>query len=155
MSQIVKNCIVTLSYKLHNPDGDLLDNDDKPIIYIHGGYEGIFVPVEKALEGKSVGDTVTLKLQPDEAFGEYDVELVQVEPLENLPQPLKVGMMIEGPTGEETGEDSVFYKVTEIADGVAVLDGNHPLSGTALIFSCRVDSIRPASAEEITARNPL
>lgn len=151
MNKIVSNSIVTLSYKLHDPDGILLDNGDKPITYLHGGYDSIFLPVEKALEGKSVGDTVTVKMQPDEAFGEYNVELVQVESLENLPEPLEVGMMIEGQTAEEDGEESVFYTVTEIADGKAVLDGNHPLAGTALVFTCTVDDIRPASAEEIEA----
>jgi FKBP-type peptidyl-prolyl cis-trans isomerase SlyD len=62
-------------------------------------------------------------------------------------------MMIEGQTGEESGEDSVFYTVTEIADGKAVLDGNHPLAGTALVFSCTVDAVRPATAEEIETAN--
>ena len=148
MNKIVSNSIVTLSYKLHDPDGVLLDNGDNPIVYLHGGYDGIFLPIELALNGKTVGDKVTVKLQPDEAFGEYNIELVHLEPVENLPQPLEVGMMIEGETEEEAGS-SVFYTVTEIADGKAVLDGNHPLAGTALVFSCTVDAIRPATIEEI------
>jgi FKBP-type peptidyl-prolyl cis-trans isomerase SlyD len=151
MNQIGKDCMVTLSYKLHDPDGILLDNGDKPIEYMHGGYEGIFLPIEAQLNGKSVGDSVTVKLQPDEAFGEYDIELMHIEALENLPQPLEVGMMIEGETAEESGGNSVFYTVSEIADGKAVLDGNHPLAGTALVFSCTVESIRAATAEEIEA----
>lgn len=148
MNKIGNNSIVTLSYKLHDPDGVLLDNGDNPIVYLHGGYDGIFLPIELSLNGKSVGDKVTVKLQPDEAFGEYNIELVHLEPVENLPQPLEVGMMIEGETEEEAGS-SLFYTVTEIADGKAVLDGNHPLAGTALVFSCTVDSIRPATIEEI------
>jgi len=148
MNQIGNNSIVTLSYKLHDPDGVLLDNGDNPIVYLHGGYDGIFLPIELALNGKSVGDKVTVKLQPDEAFGEYNIELVHLEPVENLPQPLEVGMMIEGETEEEAGS-SVFYTVTEIADGKAVLDGNHPLAGTALIFSGTVDAVRPATIEEM------
>jgi FKBP-type peptidyl-prolyl cis-trans isomerase SlyD len=148
MNQIGNNSIVTLSYKLHDPDGVLLDNGDNPIVYLHGGYDGIFLPIELALSGKSVGDKVTVKLQPDEAFGEYNIELVHLEPVENLPQPLEVGMMIEGETEEEIGS-SVFYTVTEIADGKAVLDGNHPLAGTALVFSCTVEAIRPATIEEM------
>ncbi|HQR59649.1 MAG TPA: peptidylprolyl isomerase, partial [Azonexus sp.] len=42
-----------------------------------------------------------------------------------------------------------IYRVTEIADDKVVLDGNHPLAGMALIFTCTVTAIRPASAEEL------
>ena len=155
MTQIEKNVVVTLSYNLTDPDGNMLDEGNQPIVYLHGGYDGVFLPIEKALEGKSVGDTVTVKLQPNDAFGEYDFELLQIEPVENLPQPLKVGMMIEGETEEGLEESAVFYTVTEIADGKAVLDGNHPLSGMALVFIGAVTAIRPATPGEIEAREPL
>jgi len=154
MISIEKNRIVTLSYTLSDPDGNMLDNGNEPIVYLHGGYDGVFIPIEEALEGKSVGDTVTVKLQPNDAFGEYDFDLLQIEELENLPQPLKVGMMIEGETEEGLEEAAVFYTVTEIADGKAVLDGNHPLSGTALVFIGTVTAIRAATAGEITAGEP-
>ena len=154
MSQVGKNKIVTLSYNLTDPDGAMLDEGNQPIIYLHGGYDGVFLPIEAALEGKSVGDTVTVKLQPHDAFGEYDFDLLQIESLENLPQPLKVGMMIEGDTEEGLEEGAVFYTVTEIAEGKAVLDGNHPLSGMALVFIGTVTAIRPATHDEITAREP-
>jgi FKBP-type peptidyl-prolyl cis-trans isomerase 2 len=39
--------------------------------------------------------------------------------------------------------------VTDIADGKAVLDANHPLAGLALIFSCTVQDVRAATAEEL------
>lgn len=154
MAQINKNTVVTLTYNLTDPDGNMLDEGEQPIVYLHGGYDGVFTPIEAALEGKSVGDTVTVKLQPNDAFGEYDFDLLLVEPVESLPEPLKVGMMIEGDTEEGLEDGAVFYTVTEIADGKAVLDGNHPLSGMALIFIGTVTNIRPATAGEITAREP-
>lgn len=155
MTQVGKNKIVTLSYNLTDPDGNMLDEGNEPIVYLHGGYDGVFIPIEDALEGKSVGETVTVKLQPNDAFGEYNFDLLLVEPVENLPQPLKVGMMIEGDTDEGLEEGAVFYTVTEIADGKAVLDGNHPLSGMALVFIGTIKAIRPATAGEIAAREPL
>lgn len=155
MDQIAKNSIITLSYTLADPDGNLLDAGAEPIVYLHGGYDGIFTPIEEALAGKSVGNSITVKLQPGEAFGEYDPELVQIESLENLPQPLKVGMMIEGEVADDEDGNSSFFTVTEIAEGKAVLDGNHPLAGIALVFNCTVVAIRPARAEEIAARQPL
>jgi len=155
MNQVANNTVVTLNYTAADPDGNLIDEGAEQIVYLHGGYEGIFTPIEEALAGKSVGDSVTVKLQPSEAFGEYDVDLVQVESLEMLPQPLKVGMMIEGETTDDEDGNPSFFTVTEIAEGKAVLDGNHPLAGIALVFSCAVAAVRPARAEEIAARQPL
>ncbi|MDD2541254.1 MAG: peptidylprolyl isomerase [Desulfuromonadaceae bacterium] len=154
MIRIGKNRVVTLSYNLTDPDGNMLDEGNEPIVYLHGGYDGVFIPIEEALEGKTVGDSVTVKLQPNDAFGEYDFDLLQIEPVENLPQPLKVGMMIEGDMEGDIEDSAVFYTVTEIADGKAVLDGNHPLSGMALIFIGTVTAVRPATAGEISAREP-
>jgi FKBP-type peptidyl-prolyl cis-trans isomerase SlyD len=89
-------------------------------------------------------------MQPGQAYGEYDVDLVLIESLEALPQPLTVGMQIEAePDG--FSEEAVFYRVTDIAEGKAVLDGNHPLAGRALIFTGTVMAVRPASPAEIQA----
>ena len=151
MTQICRNNVVTLTYNLTDPDGNMLDEGNQPLVYLHGGYDGVFLPIEAALEGKSAGDTVTVKLQPNDAFGEYDFDLLQIEPVENLPEPLKVGMMIEGDSEEGLEDGAVFYTVTEIADGKAVLDGNHPLSGMALVFSATVTAVRLATAGEIAA----
>ena len=155
MTKICSNTVVTLTYNLTDPDGNMLDEGNQPIVYLHGGYGGVFTPIEDALEGKTAGDTLTVKLQPNDAFGEYDFELLQIEPVENLPEPLKVGMMIEGDSEDGLEESAVFYTVTEIADGKAVLDGNHPLSGMALVFIGTVTAIRAATEEEIAAREPL
>lgn len=155
MNTIIKNSIVTLEYAAADTDGNLIDTGKEPLIYLHGDYDGIFLPVELALEGKSVGDAVTVKLQPSEAFGEYNPELVDIVPLAELPQPLSVGMQIEGSTVDGDTRQSFFSTVTDIADGVAVLDANHPLAGVALIVHCTVKDIRPATAEEIAAAGVL
>jgi FKBP-type peptidyl-prolyl cis-trans isomerase SlyD len=155
MKIITKNSVVTLEYAAADTDGNLIDSGKELLTYLHGGYDGIFLPVEAALEGKSVGDAVTVKLQPADAFGEYDPELVNIVPLAELPQPLTVGMQIEGSTDDGGETQSFFSTVTDIADGVAVLDANHPLAGMALIVHCTVKSIRPATAEEIAARGVI
>ena len=155
LKTVANNTVVTLSYTMADPDGNLLDDGAEQMSYLHGGYDGIFITIEEALAGKSVGDSVTVKLQPGEAFGEYDTELVQIEPLKNLPDPLKIGMMIEAEVADGSEGNSFFYTVTEIAEGKAVLDGNHPLAGIALLFNCTVAAIRLADAEEIAARHPL
>ena len=105
--------------------------------------------IEEALQEKKIGESVVVKMQPDDAFGEYDAELIQVEPRSAFPKELQVGMQFEGlPEGGDEDE-VIIYRVTEIADDRVVLDGNHPLAGMALVFTCTVTAVRPASAEEI------
>ena len=147
--EIARNSVVTLEYHVTDPDGEVVDEGREPIIYLHGGYDDIFPKIEEALQGKTVGESVQVKLQPDEAFGEYDASLVQIEPRKDFPKELQVGMQFEG--GPEDGEDDdfVIYRVTDIAGDKVVLDGNHPLAGMALVFTCTVSGVRPASAEEV------
>ncbi|MFB0936737.1 MAG: peptidylprolyl isomerase [Propionivibrio sp.] len=147
--QVVKNTVVTLDYNVTDPDGELVDAGKEPLVYLHGGYDDIFPMIEEALQGKKVGESVVVKMQPDDAFGEYDADLIQIEPRKSFPKELQVGMQFEGlPEGGDEDE-SMIYRVTEVADDRVVLDGNHPLAGMALIFTCTVTAVRPASAEEI------
>ena len=108
--------------------------------YLHGGYGEMFAVIEKALEGKGPGESLLLQLEPEQAFGDYDADLLRVEPLARYGEGVAVGMEIE--------EDATLYTVTDVADGKVVLDANHPLAGIALRFSCVILSIRPATEEE-------
>lgn len=144
---IAKNTVVTLSYRVTDSDGGLVDAGEQPIIYLHGGYDGIFPRIEEALQGKVTGDSVEIKLQPEDAFGDYDAELVMIEPRSLFPDNIEVGMQFERAT--EDGDDGELYTITDIAEDKVVVDGNHPLAGMALVFSCTVAEVRAATAEEI------
>jgi len=146
--EIVKNTVVTLNYSVHDPDGNLVDDGANPLVYLHGGYDGIFPKLEEELHGKSVGDKLVVKLQPEDAFGDYDESLVMIEPADLFPDNIEIGMAFER-VGEDDEEDMLF-RVTDIADGKVVVDGNHPLAGTALVFDITVAEVRPATAEELT-----
>lgn len=152
--QVAKNTVVTLDYSVSDPEGVLVDAGKDPLVYLHGGYDDIFPMIEEAMHGKKIGESVTVKMQPDDAFGEYDAELIQIEARSAFPKELQVGMQFEGlPEGadeeDEDEDDILIYRVTEIADDKVVLDGNHPLAGMALVFTCTVTAVRPASAEEV------
>jgi FKBP-type peptidyl-prolyl cis-trans isomerase SlyD len=146
--EIAKDTVVALTYELHDTDGGLIEKTDAPVEYLHGGYDGIFALVERALTGKGVGDTCLVRLEPDDAFGDYDAGLVQMEPLDKFPANIAVGMQFEGQSAE-SGKTMV-YTVTDVAEGKVMLDGNHPLAGRALDFSCKVTAVRAATREEIT-----
>lgn len=146
--EIVKNTVVTLNYTVHDQDGNMIDDGEHPLVYLHGGYDGIFPVLEEALHGKKVGDQFVVKLQPEDAFGDYDEELVMVEELSQFPENVEVGMSFERVTDD--GEEDMIYRITDIADGKVVVDGNHPLAGIALVFDGKVAEVRMASAEEIS-----
>ena len=148
---IQKNDVVSLQYEMYDADNQLIDKTEQAISYLHGGYDGIFPLVEEALHDKNVGDAVDVTLTPDDAFGEQDEELIRIEELDAFPVEIEVGMMFEA-DDPETG-DVLVYRVTDVADGKAVVDGNHPLAGQALKFSCKVTEVRAASAEEIAHRH--
>ncbi len=101
--QIAKDTVVTLHYEMFDAENTLLDKTEEPIAYLHGGYDGIFPLVEEALHGKAVGDSVDVKLTPDDAFGDPEEELVRVEDLDVFPADVEVGMMFEA-DDPETGE---------------------------------------------------
>ncbi len=147
--QIGKDTVVALTYRLSTLDGELLEEAvaESPAVYLQGGYDGIFPRVEAALEGQGIGAELDLVLEPDDAFGEYDAELVRIEPVDVFPEEVKIGMQLEG--ASDDGEHVMLYTVTDVADGKVVVDGNHPLAGQSLRLQCAVLGVRAASAEEI------
>lgn len=149
--QIAKNTVVSMDIELFDINGTLIERSEEPLVYLHGGYDNIFPMVEQTLEGHKIGDALKVRLEPEEAFGEYDEKLVRLESRERFPEVLDVGMQFEGIPGDEAVEDgeATIYTVTDIAEGKVVLDGNHPLAGMALDFSCTVTGVRAASEEEI------
>lgn len=146
---IAKDTVVTINYEVFDLKGNSLEKSEEPISYLHGGYDNIFPAVEKALDGKAAGDTVELKLQPADAFGEYDENLVRVEPREMFPENVEAGMQFVGaPVGAHEHEE-VLYTVTDVAEDKVVVDGNHPYAGEAVRFTCVVTEVRKAAPEEV------
>jgi len=152
---IERGKVVTLSYELRDCDGQSLDEEGAQVAYLHG-FGGIFPKVEAALEGKDVGAAVSLTLEPEDAFGEYDAELLRVEPRNRFPEPIEIGMQFEGVPGEDEesprehdATEARIYTVTDIAADKVVVDGNHPLAGERLWFKCAVKDVRQATQDEI------
>jgi FKBP-type peptidyl-prolyl cis-trans isomerase SlyD len=146
--KIAKNTVVTVNYKLSDAQNNLIEEGSQPMVYLHGGYENTLPKIEEELDGKEVGYSSTLQVEPDDAFGDYDAELVKVEDRKLLPEPLEVGMQFEG-MADGADDEPMIFTVTEIADDKVVLDGNHPLAGMALRFELSVVDVREATEEEI------
>ncbi len=144
--QIEKGTVVALDVRLSDVHGNLIQESAELVQYLHGGYEGIFPTVEQALQGRAPGEKIEVRLEPVDAFGEYDAELVRLAERAQFPPELVVGMQFEQ-EGDAEGE-TLIYTVTDVADDQVVLDGNHPLAGMALRFACTVVSVRAATAAE-------
>jgi len=132
--------------------GEELDVLDEPVEFLIGG-EDLFQVIEDALQGCSAGSTVNLHIEPEQAFGEYNEQLVFLEPRALFPDLLEEGMTFEGsslPAGcsPDTPQDAL-YTVTDVYPEHVVLDGNHPLAGIALLLTLRVRAVREATEEEI------
>ena len=146
--QIAMNTVVSITYELLDSNGNVLESSKDPVSYLHGGYDNIFPRVEEELHGKSIGDNVEITLEPADAFGEYDEELVQMEPVSAFPsKDLKVGMQFEGE--DESGE-VILYTITNIDDGKVIVDGNHPWAGERVLFKATIANVRKAGEEEVS-----
>lgn len=145
--KIEKNTVVSLNYRMLNREGEVMEETEAPISYLHGGYDGIFPTVEEALHEKEIGQSFSVLMEPEDAFGEYDAELMRVEPKSAFPEGVTIGMQFEG--GEEESDDMMIYTVTDVTEDMVVVDGNHPYAGMALQFECTVVDVRPATTEEL------
>ncbi len=151
--RIGKNTVVTLSYRLTDAQGEFIEETEEPLVYLHGGYDGIFPRVEEALEGKASGFKSTFHLEPEDAFGDYDADQVRVEPRSKFPEPIEIGMRYEG-VPEDDQDDIEILTVTDLTDDTVVLDANHPLAGVALRIAVEILDVRAASDEEIEHQHP-
>lgn len=143
--KIDEGSLVSLDVSLYDAQGNLLEQSDEPLVYL-AGHDDILPGIEGALMGKVPGDRVALQLEPEDAFGDYDPDLVILVPVEDLGEGVAVGMRVEG---ESAGSPGQVFTITDMAEGMAVLDGNHPLAGLALRFDIKVVDVRPATAEEL------
>lgn len=150
--KITPQCVVALTWTLKDTLGEVLDELDEPIEFLLGGQD-LLAKIEEHLQGHEVGETLAFQLEPEQAFGDYDENLVFLEQRVIFPNELEEGMTFDGatlPIGASSGtpKDKI-YTVTEIYPEHVVLDGNHPLAGIALRLSLKVESVREASEVEI------
>ena len=152
---ITAPCVVSLTWKLQDTLGNLIDELQEPVEFYFGG-DDLLAKVEEALNGQDVGYAIVLHLEPEHAFGDYDPELVFFEQRAVFHEAVEVGMQFDGPPpGALTPglRADAIYTVTEVYPDHVVLDGNHPLAGIALRLDLVVRDVRAATAEEIEARS--
>ena len=146
-------CVVSLTWRLEDAQGTLIDELEAPVEFFYGG-DDLLAKVEEALEGQEAGFETKLHLEPEHAFGEYHPELVFFEERAIFGEQIEPGMQFDGPPDGATTEGlpaDAIYTATEVYDTHVVLDGNHPLAGIALRLDVKVRDVREATEEEIEA----
>ena len=144
---VAKNKVVSITYRILDEQGELMEQSDIPIDYIHGTDNDMFAKVEHALEGKAVGDTVEVVLPPEDGFGHANPNKTFTDDIENVPPEFRhVGArpMFQNEHGEVTE-----FVVSKIENGKLTVDGNHPFAGKTMTFKVDVIAIRDASKDEL------
>jgi FKBP-type peptidyl-prolyl cis-trans isomerase SlyD len=145
---VARNKVVTMQYSLTSTTGVVVrEAAGAPVSYLHGT-GNLFPKLEQELENHGIGDIIIARLLPDDAFGRRDLELVQEVPLDAFPpgEKIEVGGQVVGAAEDGT---EVSFSITEIRDGIARLDGNHPLAGQSLVFEVEIQGVRDATDEEL------
>ncbi len=146
--QVSENTVVAIEYTLKNDAGDVLDSSvgHAPLTYLHG-HHNIISGLENAMLGKTVGDTFTVTIPPEEAYGLRDDSMTQV-----VPRHLFQGVdeIVPGMKFHAEAEHGVnVVTVIEVKGDQVHLDANHELAGETLHFDVVVQAIRAATDEEI------
>lgn len=146
--QITTGSVVVFDYTLTDDEGDIIDSSSgsEPLAYIQG--EGqIVIGLEKAMEGRSAGDSFKVVVKAEEGYGKHDPESISVVPLDKIEdgEDLEEGMQLH--TEGEFGEETVL--ITKIEGNQVTIDGNHPLAGITLHFEVTIREVRPATQEEL------
>lgn len=150
--QIEKDRVVTFHYRLSTPDSGLIEDSHKgePLLYLHG-HGGLISGLENALAGHQAGDSVSVTLAPEQAYGLRDERAIQRIPKSHVigagkrKIDFRPGMMVQVNVGGSARAVMVIKAGLKTLD----VDANHPLAGRTLSFEIDVVEVRDASPEEI------
>jgi FKBP-type peptidyl-prolyl cis-trans isomerase SlyD len=147
--KIARNKVVIIDYSLKNDEGLLLDQSDAgEFVYLHG-LKNIIPGLENALEGKGVGDSIAVRIPPEQGYGVRDEEKIAVVTRDMFPEDANLDVGAQFHAQGEDGEMTVI-SVTEVNGDSVTVDGNHPLAGIHLNFDVRVIAVRDATADELS-----
>ena len=152
--EITQQCVAALTWTLKDTLGEVLDVLDEPVEFLVGGNDLLPV-IEEALLEHGPSASVVLQIEPEQAFGDFNDQLIFLEPRTLFPAELEEGQLFEGaslPDGcNPDAPKDALYCVTDIYPEHVVLDGNHPLAGIALRLRLKVERVREATEEEVGA----
>ena len=149
---VEKNKVVSFKCTILDENDNVVEKNDIPMSYVHGGEAGDFLEDMQVMEGAKVGETRRVAVNAAQGFGEYDESLVIRDKIENVPEEYhKVGTVCA--FQNDKGEPMSF-RVKSVENGEVVFDGNHPYAGKQMIFKMTITDIRDATIDEIGSGRP-
>jgi len=148
---ITRDTVVAMNYTLTDTTGNILDaSQGEPMEYLQG-HQNIIPGLEQALEGLKVGDRKQVTVQPEEAYGKHNPELIFALPLDQFGgQAPQAGMVVQ----LQSPEGAMMATIVKVENNEVTLDANHPLAGQVLNFDVEIISLRSASSEELSHGHP-
>ena len=146
--KIEKNKFVSIHYTLTDDDGNRLDSSvgKAPLGYVQGN--GMLIPgLEAELEGKEVGEKFKAVIQPKDAYGEYNEQLIATVPKSQFGDAgsIEVGMAFQAVADDNT---PFIVRVINVTDDSVTIDGNHELAGKTLTFDVEIVEVRDSTEED-------
>ncbi|MFK7987637.1 MAG: peptidylprolyl isomerase [Sandaracinaceae bacterium] len=150
---IAEKKVVLIHYTLTDPEGEVLDSskDGPPLPYLHGA--GNLVPgLEKALGGRSIGDSFEVEVPADEGYGQRTAELFDI-PRKQFPPDADIQPGMDFVMEDDQGQHHPLW-VNAVSDEAVTVDPNHPLAGIDLHFAIEVISMREPTDDELDHGHP-
>ncbi len=146
--KIEKNTVVTVNYVLTNDQQEELysSENDEAIIYLHGGDE-LLDGLEQALDGKAIGEQLSVTLQPAEAYGDEQPDLIQTMHMDEFKGvEISEGVELQG---EDPDGNFRLLRIQKVKNDHVTVNMNHPLAGMVLHFALDIKDVRPATEKEL------
>jgi len=147
--QIAAETVVSFHYTLNDNSGKELESSrgGNPAVYMHGTHN-IIPGLESAMTGRTVGESFSATITPEDGYGLRDPDRVQRVPIKHL---AFSGKLIPGAVVQlSTSEGMRTVTVIKAGRHSADIDTNHPLAGQTLVFDIEILDVRNASAEEVS-----
>lgn len=136
------SCVsVSFTGKLNDGTVFTSSENDGPLEFRIGENE-VLPAIEDAVEGMEVGETKTIIILAQDAFGMRREDLVQEIPRESLPDDIEVEVGQQLWVENLDDEEPSTVSVVDISDTTITIDANHPLAGKDLIFDLKVLNIK-------------
>ncbi|MCJ8340160.1 MAG: peptidylprolyl isomerase [Pseudomonadales bacterium] len=150
--KIAQDTVVQFNYVLKDADGNILEetDTDQPLLYLQG-HNNMLEGVEKALAGHAKGDSVTVTLAPEQAYGKVREDAVIKVPVKHLQGAKKWRPGMVATVNTEKGQHQVT--IVKMGRFMASVDTNHPFAGKTLTFDMQVVDVRQATANEVSHRH--
>lgn len=154
-TKVADNVVVTLTYVLRLDNNEVVDEADRdePLVYLHG-FDNIIPGLEDALVGLSVGDKKKIVVAPEDGYGEYDEDDMDVMPRSDFPPDFEFEEGMELELHDPDTDEYLEAYVAEIGPKEITIDFNHPFAGETLFFEVEIIELRHPTADELEHGHP-